>query len=65
MIALPPKETGTITDIQIVVGEEESSLIQVIFGDVWVCFVNYNIVFIMKNIFNSSEYIAAYGVYNH
>jgi sialate O-acetylesterase len=63
MVELPPQDAGTVCDIQIVGGEEELSLSQVIFGDVWVCSGQSNMVFTMNGIFNHSEEIAAAAAY--
>merc|ERR1711970_648871 len=63
MVELDPQEAGTVCDIQIVGGEEELSLRNVVFGDVWVCSGQSNMVFTMNGIFNKTEEIAAAAVY--
>ena len=64
LVELDPQEAGTLCDIQIVGGEqEELSLKNVIFGDVWVCSGQSNMVFTMNGIFNKTEEIAAAAVY--
>merc|ERR1711970_58348 len=63
MVELEPQEAGTVCDIQIVGGEEEINLKNVIFGDVWICSGQSNMVFAMNGIFNHTEEIAAAAAY--
>merc|ERR1719228_1300813 len=63
IVELDPQEAGTVCDIQIVGGEEELSLKNVIFGDVWICSGQSNMVFTMNGIFNKTDEIAAAAVY--
>jgi len=63
MVELPPQEAGTVCDIVVVGGEQVLELNQVIFGDVWICSGQSNMVFTMKNIFNHTEEIAAAAAY--
>jgi len=63
VVEFDPQEAGTVCDILIVGEEEELSLKNVIFGDVWVCSGQSNMVFTMNGIFNKTEEIAAAAVY--
>jgi len=58
-VTLPPQEAATECDISIVSGDEELTLTNVIFGDVWLCSGQSNMVFTMNQIFNSTEEMEA------
>jgi len=58
-VTLPPQEATTECDISIVSGDEELTLTNVIFGDVWLCSGQSNMQFSMKQIFNSTEELEA------
>ena len=57
MVELPPQKGGSKCDIQIVNTEEAIALDGVLFGDVWLCSGQSNMVFNMNGIFNHSEEI--------
>ena len=63
-VELPPQEAGTLCDIQILGRFFLLSLNQVIFGDVWVCSGQSNMVLPIQSIFNHSEEIAAASAYS-
>merc|ERR1719167_1186268 len=65
MVELPPQEAGTLCDILIIGSEEQVNLNQVLFGDVWLCSGQSNMVFNMNGIFNSTEEIALAAEYTN
>merc|ERR1712156_136539 len=62
-VTLPPQEAATECDISIVSGDEELTLTNVIFGDVWLCSGQSNMGFTMNQIFNSTEELEASAGY--
>ena len=52
---LEPQQAGTQCDLGVTVGSESIELVDIIFGDVWVCSGQSNMVFKMKQIFNATE----------
>merc|ERR1711936_790868 len=65
VVELDPQEAGTVCDIQIVGGEEELSLKNVIFGDVWVCSGQSNMVFTMNGIFKNRGNSSSSSLYRY
>merc|ERR1719239_1464959 len=63
-VTLPPQLAATMCDISIISGDEELTLTNVIFGDVWLCSGQSNMVFSMKQIFNATEELEASAGYN-
>jgi len=63
-VTVPPQLAATMCDISIVSGDEEVTLTNVIFGDVWLCSGQSNMVFSMGGIFNATEEIEASAGYN-
>merc|ERR1712168_1136287 len=63
-VTLPPQQAATMCDISIVSGDEEVTLTNVIFGDVWLCPGQSNMVFTMGGIFNVTEELEASAGYN-
>lgn len=62
-VVLPPQTAGAVCDVEISGDEEVLVLRRVLFGDVWLCSGQSNMVFAMRQIFNSTEEIAASAQY--
>merc|ERR1719378_208653 len=63
-VTVPPQLAATMCDISIVSGDEEVTLTNVIFGDVWLCSGQSNMVFTMGGIFNVTEELETSAGYN-
>jgi len=64
VVTLPPQLATTMCDISVVSGDEELTLTNVIFGDVWLCSGQSNMVFTMGGIFNATEELETSAGYN-
>jgi len=70
-VDLPPQTAGTLCDITIMEevsiwqAREEVSLTGILFGDVWLCSGQSNMVFTMNGIFNASEEISDSASYTN
>jgi len=63
-VTLPPQLAATMCDISVVSGDEEATLTNVIFGDIWICSGQSNMAFTMGGIFNATEELELSAGYN-
>ena len=61
---LEPQPAGTKCNLQIISGLETLELVDIVFGDVWICSGQSNMVFKMSQIFNATEEMEAAATYS-